>query len=613
MKRFTLAAGVVVCAAGLAQAQGQLQSGPGAFVEVQGSMEFSGRVIVRPWQAEALAERGMDHRAMRTMNQMALAELAKYQEYSYEPLVDHYMIVVPAGIGENEFIAQLMATGLFEFVEPDWTLYPIGCPDDTYFSAQWHHDAAHLDSCAAWDIHSGNSSVTVGICDTGIETTHPDFQLHRQLGYNAVDRLWENQGGNIGAVHWHGTGTTGCAAANGDNGTGVAGTGWNLSHRMMRVSNSSGGSASLSDLVHAALTSVQAGDRVANVSYSGVNSSSVRSTATQIKNLGGLLTWSAGNDGANLNWGDRDNDDVIVVGATAEGDALAGFSAYGASVDLVAPGDSVATTYTGASYAYVSGTSFSAPMTAGLIGLIWSYNPSLTPDEVEAILKAGCDDLGSSGTDNTYGHGRINSLQSLLLAGGDPGNTPPTVTISSPSNNATFTEGDSVTFTGSANDAEDGNINASITWTSNLDGAIGSGASFSTSTLSVGTHTVTADATDSGGASGDDTVTVIVDPPQGTVPAAPDGVSATNLTNRYARVDWNDNSNNETSFEIQREKYNSRRDQWRSTTTFTGIAANSTSYTDRAGTGLYRYRVRASNGSGDSAWSAWAQVNVTRR
>ena len=611
MNRLALAACVVVCAAGLARAQ--VQTGPGAFVEVQGSMEFSGRVIVRPLQAEALARRGLDHQAMRAMNQMALAELAKYREYSYEPLVDHYMIFVPEGMGENEFIAQLLATGLFEFAEPDWTLYPIGCPNDTYFSAQWHHDAAHLDSCAAWDIHSGNSSVTVGICDTGIETTHPDFQLHRKLGYNAVDRLWENQGGNIGAVHWHGTGTTGCAAANGDNATGVAGTGWNLSHRMMRVSNSSGGSASLSDLVHAALTSVQAGDRVANVSYSGVNSSSVRSTATQIKSLGGLLTWSAGNDGANLNWGDRNNDDVIVVGATAEGDALAGFSAYGASVDLVAPGDSVATTYTGASYAYVSGTSFSAPMTAGLIGLIWSYNPSLTPDEVEAILKAACDDLGTGGTDNTYGHGRINALQSLLLAGGDPGNTPPTVTISSPADNATFTQGDSVTFTGSANDAEDGNLNASITWTSNRDGAIGAGASFSTSALSIGTHTVTAAATDSNGAGGNDSVTVVIDPPQGTIPAAPDGVSATNLTNRYARVDWNDNSDNETSFDIQREKWNSRRGNWNSTTTITGIAANSTSYTDRPGTGLFRYRVRAGNGSGDSAWSAWAEVNVTRR
>ena len=37
--------------------------------------------------------------------------------------------------------------------------------------------------------------------------------------------------------------TTGCAAANGNNGVGVAGVGWDLSHRMLRVSNSSGGGA----------------------------------------------------------------------------------------------------------------------------------------------------------------------------------------------------------------------------------------------------------------------------------------------------------------------------------------------------------------------------------
>ena len=611
MNRIALVGCAVLCAAGVAFAQ--VRPGPAPFVEVPGSAEFSGRVIVKPLQSDDLADQGFSRPQIAEMSRMALAELSRYTPYSYEPLVDHHVIVVPAGMNENQLVNQLMATGLFEFAEPDWTLYPIGCPDDTYFGSQWHHDAGHMQSCDAWDIHAGTSSVTVGICDTGIETTHPDFQANRQMGYNAVDRLWENQGGNINPVHWHGTGTSGCAAANGNNGVGVSGVGWNLGHRMMRVSNSSSGSASLSTLTHAALTSIGAGDRVANVSYSGVNSSTVRSTATQIKNMGGLLTWSAGNDGANLNWGNRDNDDVIVVGATTQSDTKAGFSAYGASVDLVAPGDSVATTYTGGSYAYVSGTSFSAPMTAGLIGLIWSYNPSLSPDEVEAILKAGCDDLGSAGVDNTYGYGRINSYNSLLLAGGGGGNTPPTVTISGPANGSTYTEGDSVTFTGSANDAEDGDRTEFITWTSNLDGPIGSGASFTTSILSVGTHTVTAAVSDSSGASGDDTVTVVIDPPAGSVPNAPDGVSATNLGNRYARVDWRDNSDNETSFEIQREKWNKKRKDWQSTTTITGIGANSTSYTDRPGTGLYRYSVRASNASGDSAWSDWAEVTVTRR
>ena len=611
MLRRTLIASVLLSVTGIASAQ--MQVGGPNFVEIPGSMEFSGRIIIRPLQPGDLAARGVSPRQIATTRQASQAALAQYNQHSYEPLVDHHVIIVPAGMDENQLINKLMATGLFEFAEPDWMLFPIGCPNDTYFGVQWQYDASHLQACDAWGIHTGTSAVTVGICDTGIETTHPDFQLHRQQGYNAVDRLWESQGGNINPVHWHGTATSGCAAANGNNGTGVTGTGWNLSHRMMRVSNLSTGSASLSDLTHAALTSVGAGDKVANVSYSGVNSSSVRSAATQIKNMGGLLTWSAGNDGANLNWGDRDSDDVIVVGATTQSDTKASFSAYGASVDLMAPGDSVASTYTGASYAYVSGTSFSAPMTAGLIGLIWSYNPSLTPDQVESILKSGCDDLGTNGVDNTFGYGRVNAYQSLLLAGGGPVNTPPTVTISAPANGSSYTQGDNVTFTGSATDSEDGTLTGSITWTSNLDGSIGSGASFSISTLSVGTHTVTASVTDSGSLNDTDTVTVIVNPSAGSVPADPDGVTATNLTNRYARVDWNDNSDNESSFTIEREAWNSRRNRWQSTTTLGPVGANTTNYTDRPGTGLFRYRVRASNASGDSGWSPWAEVTVTRR
>ena len=410
---------VLACAGALASAQVQTQ-----FHEIPGSMEFSGRLIVKPLQVETLGDRGLSGAQIEAAVRQADAVLAQYEEFWFEPLVDHHVIAVPAGMTENQLIATLNATGLFEFAEPDWVLYPVNCPNDSRFNSQWHHDADKMNSCAAWDLHTGLPGVTVGICDTGVQTNHPDLLLNRKEGYNAVNHLWESQGGQIGPVASHGTQTTGCAAANGNNGTGVAGVGWNLSHRMLRVSNS-GGSSSLSTLTHAALTSIQAGDKVANVSYSGVNSSSVRSTATQIKNLGGLLTWSAGNDGAYLNWGNRDADDVIVVGATSGTDAKASFSAYGPSVDFMAPGNNVYTTTTGSSYAAVSGTSFSAPLTAGLIGLVWSANPALTPDEVEAIIKAGCDDLGAPGVDNTFGYGRINSYNSIVSSGGNLGIEPP--------------------------------------------------------------------------------------------------------------------------------------------------------------------------------------------
>jgi hypothetical protein len=97
-------------------------------------------------------------------------------------------------------------------------------------------------------------------------------------------------------------------------------------------------------------------------------------------------------------------------------------------------------------------------------------------------------------------------------------NTAPTATITAPADGSSFTEGDSVTFTGTASDTEDGDISANLSWTSSLDGAIGSGASFSTSSLSVGTHTITASVTDSGGLSGSDAITVTVNAPPNTAP-----------------------------------------------------------------------------------------------
>ena len=83
------------------------------------------------------------------------------------------------------------------------------------------------------------------------------------------------------------------------------------------------------------------------------------------------------------------------------------------------------------------------------------------------------------------------------------------MTIASPSNNASFVLGTAVTISGSATDAEDGNLSAKIAWTSSVDGALGTGASLS-KVLSAGTHTLTAQVSDSKGASKSASVTVVV-------------------------------------------------------------------------------------------------------
>ncbi len=90
---------------------------------------------------------------------------------------------------------------------------------------------------------------------------------------------------------------------------------------------------------------------------------------------------------------------------------------------------------------------------------------------------------------------------------------PPTAAISSPANNASFVQGASVSFAGTGHDPEDGTLTgASLVWT---DGAtqIGTGTSFSLTTLSVGSHVVTLTATDSKGHHGTATVTIVVTAP----------------------------------------------------------------------------------------------------
>ena len=423
---------------------------------------------------------------------------------------------VPTAETENSLARALMETGLFRYAEPDWIVYPVACPDDRLLGNQWHHDANRMQSCDGWSLHAGSPSVAVGICDTGIRKTHQDLLLHRLEGYNAVDRLFESRGGNIDDLHSHGTRTTGCAAANGDNSVGISGMGWNLSHRMLRVSNTSSGWSSLSVLQHAARTSIESGDRVANVSYAGVENASNLSTATYIKSIGGLLVWAAGNLERNLTYGNRDADDIIVVGGTDQNDAKAGFSAYGIFVDLTAPAVGVYTTDWGADdrYAAPNGTSFAAPLAAGLAALIWSYDPSLTPDQVESALKQGCKDLGTSGVDDTFGYGRINVLQSLSLLA--PGNQPPVADLV-----AMPLSGEApllIDFDASASFDPDGSI-TDYSWDFDGDGAYET----STGTFARPQHVYSTPGmfvaglrvTDDQGASRSDAVTITVETPTG--------------------------------------------------------------------------------------------------
>jgi probable HAF family extracellular repeat protein len=92
-----------------------------------------------------------------------------------------------------------------------------------------------------------------------------------------------------------------------------------------------------------------------------------------------------------------------------------------------------------------------------------------------------------------------------------------------------------------------------------------------------------------------------------TAPAAPAGLAASALSGGRIRLTWSDNAGNETGFRVQR-----ARGVDGTFTTIAEVAANATTYTDttaKAGR-LYRYRVRAFNDVGGSAWSNVVKVRA---
>jgi hypothetical protein len=89
----------------------------------------------------------------------------------------------------------------------------------------------------------------------------------------------------------------------------------------------------------------------------------------------------------------------------------------------------------------------------------------------------------------------------------------PTVAITSPVDGAEVVEGAPVELIATATDPVDGDLGASLRWTSSIDGMIATGSVVTVSTLSVGLHGLTASATDSTGHTGNDQVILYVPEP----------------------------------------------------------------------------------------------------
>ncbi|MBJ6765490.1 PKD domain-containing protein [Myxococcaceae bacterium JPH2] len=187
------------------------------------------------------------------------------------------------------------------------------------------------------------------------------------------------------------------------------------------------------------------------------------------------------------------------------------------TVSITAPPDGTTVfagtsiTFTGKAIDAEDGTLPGAALTwlSNLNGVLGTGN-SLTVSK----LVAGTHDIRLTATDS-----QATSVNARLRVVVLPANEPPTVRIDSPAGGSHFGLGATVALRGAASDPEDGPLSGnSLTWQSNVSGVLGRGASLDIASLSVGLHTLTLVATDSGGRTAATSIAITIDPASAKVP-----------------------------------------------------------------------------------------------
>lgn len=337
--------------------------------------------------------------------------------------INVHVVQLPPNASDEAVAALLAKNPHLKFAERDMIVKADATADDPYFASAWH--LPKIGAPAAWDVASGDG-ITIAILDTGVDSTHPDLAGKIVPGWNFYDN-----NANTSDVYGHGTMVAGSAAAMSNNQIGITGVAIDAKIMPVRISDPAGyGSWSI---IASALTwSADNGAKVANISYSVSGSTTVQSAAQYMKNKGGLVVVSAGNSGAEVITAASNT--MLSVSATDSNDVLAGWSSYGAYVDLSAPGVGIWVTTNGGGYGTASGTSFASPVTAAVAAMMFSASPGLTPDNVENLLESTALDLGGAGWDKYYGYGRVDAAAAVQAAAAARSldTQPPTGSITSP-------------------------------------------------------------------------------------------------------------------------------------------------------------------------------------
>ena len=395
------------------------------------------------------------------------------------PLARTVLLRLPEGSDADLEARLLRALPEVELAAPNRTLAigpvtPARAPNaearpgaaDPRRSEQWYLDRVGV--ATAWTVTRGSPDILIAVIDTGV-SSHPDLapslwqnddppgnarpgdDATDQDGSGAVED-WERQddddNGYVDDAHGydfvdapriggpgdaierdpdpaddsgHGTAVAGVVGAAAENGIGIAGLAPDCRLMIVRAGFNPGlglfsGVLEEDDAAAAIVYAAENGARVINLSFGDTIESPIVSEAVAYaRGLGVVLVASGGNQGDDGPHFPSGLPGVIAVGASTFADERAAFSSYGPTLDLVAPGENILTTAFEDDYVALSGTSFSAPLTAAAAGLVLARAPDLPASQVEAALWGTAFDAGSPGFDLATGHGRLDAGRALTV------------------------------------------------------------------------------------------------------------------------------------------------------------------------------------------------------
>ena len=369
------------------------------------------------------------------------AELAQFEVVRANSLGIHDLALIP-GQDPIEVARRFQGTGLVRWADVNTIGRWVALPNDTQFGSQWHLRNTgqtggtadkDMDVDEAWDVVTGDPAIVVAIVDSGTDIAHQDLTANLWKntaetpgngqdddGNGYVDDYdgWDFEGndGNPSSTNGHGTNVAGIVSARTNNGTGVAGIAGGYATggvRLMpvKVGTSGPNGAILDDAI---LYGANNGAQIITMSLTVGQSQAIDDAlAYAWTTKGAFIDCASGNSSSSSVGYPSSSPNVMAIGATDHNDARASWSNYGSDLEVVAPGVNILTTGLNNTYQTNSGTSFSAPCTAGVAALMLSKNPGFTNDQIRQTLKDTADDVGTSGYDLQTGYGRINAKRAV--------------------------------------------------------------------------------------------------------------------------------------------------------------------------------------------------------